>query len=243
MFIELAFHANVWKKARSKMTNVLKTPEKRAARKGLFALAVQTLEQQGWTVSRVPRGGKASLRLITKGKESHKVSIRTSQDAWIAFPRKRDGSGWVTLDDVDFVVAVSVDDRHNPTEARVHMIPGDDARKLFDRAYEARKRAGFVLPEGRGIWLSLYDTEASEPVSFVGAGMGLAHKPLTVLDLSRLNLPGGGEEPDDDETEEERTEAPVVATAEGPLTIADAKRRLAESLGVPESAIRITIEH
>lgn len=68
------------------MTNVSGTPTKRATRSGLFVFAVETLEKEGWTVSRVPRGGKASLRLITKGDKSHKVSIRTSQDAWIAFP-------------------------------------------------------------------------------------------------------------------------------------------------------------
>ena len=46
------------------MTNVSGTPKKRATRRGLFAFAVQALEKQGWTVTRVPRGGKASLLLL-----------------------------------------------------------------------------------------------------------------------------------------------------------------------------------
>lgn len=226
------------------MTNVMKTPEKRATRAGLFAFAVETLEKEGWTVSRVPRGGKASLRLITKGRESHKVSIRTSQDAWIAFPRKTKADGWVTLDDVDYVVAVSVNDRHNPTQARVHMIPGDDARARFDRAYAARKAANHTLPPGRGIWLSLYDRETNNPVSLVGAGMGLDYKPLAVLDLTKASLPTGTDRPDEEGAEDEDDGSTVAeASSSMPLTIPEAKRRLAETLGVPESAIKITIEH
>lgn len=226
------------------MSNVSKTPEKKATRSGLFAFAVETLEKNGWTVSRVPRGGKASLRLIKKGDEEHKVSIRTSQDAWIAFPRKASGNGWVTLDDVDFVVAVSVDDRHNPKIVRVHMIPGDDARTRFDRAYAARKAAGHSLPRGRGIWLSLYEKDEPDPVSHVGGGMGLAYEALATLDLSRSSLPTGADSGEDDNAEDDDQAAPVSAapTIEN-LTIPEAKRLLAKSLGVPESAIKISIEH
>lgn len=231
------------------MTNVSGTPEKRATRKALFAFAEETLKKEGWTVSRVPRGGKASLRLITKGGRSHKVSIRTSQDTWIAFPRKTGSEGWVTLDDVDYVVAASVNDRHSPTEARVHMIPGDDARARFDRAYKARKDADFVIPDGRGIWLSLYDEDASEPVTRVGAGMGLDYKPLAVLDLRKSALPSASEKADeeaaddDDDDAEDQTAASGTVERSAPLTIAEAKRRLAETLGVPETSIKITIEH
>jgi hypothetical protein len=226
------------------MTNVSGTPKKRATRRGLFALGVQTLERKGWTVSRIPRGGKASLRLITKGAVSHKVSIRTSQDTWIAFPRKNDGTGWVTLDDVDYVVAVSVNDRHNPTEAKVHMIPADEARARYDRAYSARKKAEHIMHPGRGIWLSLYDPDANDPVTHVGGGMGLAHEALAVLDLTKSSLPAGGQDVDDEVAEvEDEDVAPGPPAAEPTLTISEAKRRLAETLGVPESAIKITIEH
>jgi hypothetical protein len=229
-----------------KMTNVSGTPRKRATRAGLFAFAIETLEKNGWTVSRVPRGGKASLRLITKGTQSHKVSIRTSQDAWIAFPRKTKEAGWVTLDEVDFVVAVSVNDRHNPTVARVHMIPGDDARSRFERAYAARKAAKHTLPDGRGIWLSLYDKDEADPVSHVGAGMGVDFKPLAVLDLTKSSLPAGAEKPDEETAydEDEGVGAmPNQPERSASLTIPEAKRRLAETLGVPETAIKISIEH
>lgn len=224
------------------MTNVSGTPAKRATRKGLFAFGIETLEKNGWRVSRIPRGGKASLRLITKGAKKHKVSIRTSQDAWIAFPRKSAEKGWVTLDDVDYVVAVSVNDKHNPTEARVHMIPADEARNRYNRAYNARKVAGHTLPVGRGIWLSLYEKEATDPVSYVGAGMGLDYPPLAMINFAKDGLPQDGDEIDDDITEEDGEQSPATAEIP-PLTIPEAKRRLAETLGVPETAIKITIEH
>lgn len=225
------------------MTNVNGTPKKKATRSGLFAFAVKALEKEGWAVSRVPRGGKASLRLITKGKRSHKVSIRTSQDAWIAFPRKTGSEGWVTLDDVDFVVAVSVNDRHDPTVARVHMIPGEEARSRFNRAYEARKAAQHTLPDGRGIWLSLYDKDESDPVSHVGGGMGLDYEPIAVLDLSKSSLPAGADADEDDGAEDEAAAAPISNAREGNLSIPEAKRLLALSLGVPENAIKISVEH
>jgi hypothetical protein len=225
------------------MTNVSATTEKLATRKGLFAFAEQTLEGEGWKVSRSPRAGKASMRLITRGSEACKVSIRTSQDAWIAFPPRSGGKGWVTLDEVDYVIAVSVNDKHNPTEARVHMIPGDDARDRFDRAYAARKAAHHTLPPGRGIWLSLYDKETDEPVSYVGAGMGLAYKPIATVDLTKNPLSSTAHDSvDDGEIDGNDVEAPPTMAAT-PLTIPEAKRRLAESLGVPETAIKITIEH
>lgn len=224
------------------MTNINLTPEKKVTRRALFAFGVASLEKKGWKVSRVPRGGKASLRLITRGEETHKVSIRTSQDASIAFPPKTGKTGWVTLDDVDFVVAVSVDDKHNPTEARVHMIPADKARDRFNRAYDARKAANHALPDGRGLWLSLYEKEVSDPVSYVGAGLGLDYPAFASTSLTSDGLPQGYEGMNDDVSDEEEDQSPAV-TPDASLTISEAKRRLAESFGVPESSIKITIEH
>lgn len=221
------------------MTNVSATQHKVATRRGLFAFAEKALEKEGWTVSRVARGGKASLRQIKRGNETFKVSIRTSQDTWIAFPPRTKGPGWVTLDEVDYVVAASVDNRDNPTLARVHMIPGDEARDAFNRARAARQAAGYSLPAGRGIWISLYEAEASSPVTLVGAGLGLRFKSIADRDLlaEPLLVVEIGAAAADDQEEVERH------SASHGLTIGDAKRLLAESLGVPESSVRIIIEH
>jgi hypothetical protein len=217
------------------MTNVRTTARKVATRADLFQIAIGTLEEKGWTVDRIARSGKSSVRRITKGKVEKTVSIRTSQDTWIAFPRNSTDDEWVTLADVDYVIAASVDDRHNPHFAHVHMIEGDEMRKRFDRAYAARKKAKFSMPIGRGIWLSLYDKESSTPVSLVGAGAGLDNPAIGRVPLSGDKVEQGPlgvnqhMEPEEDET------------TDPPLTITEAKRRLALSLGVHEADIKITI--
>ena len=214
------------------MTNVSGSPKKLVTRDFLFRTGKEALERNGWTVEKIPRSGKSSLRRITKGKETKTVSIRTSQDTWIAFPRTSEDDGWATLGDVDYVVASSIDDYDNPQYAQVHMIGGDEMRARFDRAYSARKEAGHVLPVGRGIWLSLYEKEASKPVSLVGGGIGLDHPPIAKVKLPDQAL---------DKVVDEQLAEPVKEVDEAPLTIAEAKRRLAKSLGVAESDIKITI--
>ena len=215
------------------MTNVSATQEKVSIRSRLFQVALEALEKEGWKVERIARSGKSSVRRITKGKLDKTVSIRTSQDTWIAFPRTAKDDAWATLADVDYVVAASVDDRSNPQFAQVHLIPGDEMRDRFDRAYAARKQANHTLPIGRGVWLSLYEKESANPVSLVGGGAGLAHPAIAKVPLSGQEVAELSEEPDSDGEGEK--------TAEAPLTIAEAKRRLALSLGVAESEIKITI--
>jgi hypothetical protein len=133
------------------MTNIYGSPEKVNRRNRLFEIGIETLKKTGWDVERVQGSGKSSLRRITKAGKSQMVSIRTTQDTWIAFPRNKDDSDWVTLSDVDAVVAVSVDDAHDPKFANVHIIGGDEMRERFNRAYKARRNAGHSIPVGRGV--------------------------------------------------------------------------------------------
>lgn len=182
--------------------------------------------------------GKSSVRRITKGAESKIVSIRTTQDTWIAFPRVESDKGWRTLDEVDAVVPVSVDDRHNPKFAKVHIIEGDEMRDRFNRAYAARKKAGHTIPIGRGVWVSLYLPEAKDPVSHVGAGAGLKFPPIATAPLTPELIAAIEETSVVDEAE---TNA-VEEAEELPLSIAEAKRRLAKTLGVDPANIKITVE-
>ena len=219
------------------MTNIFKTPEKHDRKKRLFQIGIETLQREGWTVTK-EKLGKSSVRRITKNGESKLVSIRTTQDQWIAFPPKPKDKGWITLDDVDVVLAVSVDANDPPREALVHWLPGDEMRKRFDLALKARRGANRVQPQRRGVWIPLYEREdASENVSYVGGGAGLDHPPI-----ARVPMNGGGSTPpptgadevvDDDQDEFEESDL---------LTIAEAKRRLALTLGVPESSIKIMVE-
>ena len=62
---------------------------------------------------------------------------------------------WRTLDEVDAVAPVSVDDRHNPKFVKVHIIDGGAMRDRFNRAYAARKKTGHSIPIRRAVWVSL----------------------------------------------------------------------------------------
>lgn len=217
------------------MTNIFKTAKKVERKGRLFEIGLQTLEEAGWTVSRAPGMGKASVRRITKDGASHLVSIRTTQDQWIAFPPKPEDKGWITLDEVDVVLAVSVDANDPPKEALVHWFDAKDMQKRFDRALAARRKEGRVQPERRGVWIPLYVREGeSENVSYVGGGAGLDHPPIARVPMQGTAMPPNGPPP--------VTTAPDVdETAEG-LTIAAAKRGLALRFGVPESSIKIMVE-
>lgn len=214
------------------MTNVYGSEEKVARKTQLFEAGVEALEKQGYKVERVPGAGKSSLRKITKGNKSKLVSIRTTQDTWIAFPRDKTNSRWVTLSEVDAVVAVSVDDPHDPKFANVHMIDGNEMRFRFDSAYAARLKAGHTIPVGRGVWVSLYIPESHAHPAHVGAGAGLKYPPIATVPLE----PGALASSDEDGAEE------VVHDNDAPLTIAEAKRRLAITFGVDPSSIKITVE-
>jgi hypothetical protein len=221
------------------MTNIFKGQYKFDTKKALFRLAVSCLEGEGWRVERIPGAGKSSVRRIVKGVHSKVISIRTSQDTWIAFPRNEDNNGWATLDEVDSVIAASVDDPQNPRFAQIHMVSGAEMRDRFDRAYQARKAAGHSLPAGRGMWVSLYHDESSYPVNRVGAGAGLASPPIARIAMKDLM---DRQEKSFDEIPSEVGISPAMEPTEPlHLTIANAKRLLALSYGVEEADVRITI--
>jgi hypothetical protein len=225
------------------MTNVSSTPRKVALRQLLRRTAITALEQRGNKVERVPGANKSSVRRITKNKVSNLVSIRTTQDTWIAFPRNKTNTGWATLEGVDYVVVASVNNPVDPSFIHVHFLDAKDVRARFDRAYAARLAANYAIPLNRGIWISLYDKESTDPVNRVGAGAGLdksreiARVPL-VLGTAIQTVAKA--EADENEQEGDHSDT-AIEDEEAPLTINEAKRRLASSLGVDISAISITV--
>jgi hypothetical protein len=208
------------------MTNV-STPKK-AGRRQLFAAGVDTLEKQGWTVERAPHHRSSSVRRITKGGKSLLAAITTTQDQHLAYPRDKADKAWVTLSDVDVVVAVSVNDVKAPRFALVHFFDADEVRERYDRTYKARLSAGHSIPLGRGVWLSLYREEDHSVPSRVGAGIGLKYPPIAPP--VPLSAAGG--------KAERAAEAPA-----GPRgAIAEAKALIAAAYGVDPASVRITIE-
>lgn len=142
----------------------------------------------------------------------------------VAFPRTKDDARWATLSDVDVVVVASVDP-DDQEFALIHMIDADELRDRFDRAYAARLNADHAIPLGRGVWVALYENEAAEPVSLVGAGAGLANEPI-----ARVRLPWGGAPAASPPVAGTTQRAGASNTDGGTLTIAEAKSRLARTL-------------
>ena len=210
------------------MTNIYMTPDKLPTRDRLLQIGYEVMEKKGWSLERVPGIGKSSVRRLVRGGESKLVSFKTTQDQWLAFSRTGDDKAWSTLQDVDAVVVISVDDCESPRHANVHFIDKADLLPRFDRAYAARKGAGHTIPVGRGVWISLYDDEKTSPINLIGAGAGNVFPPIAKVPLA--------------ERQEEAKPGHKTPVEEGPLTIPEAKRRLALTFGVDPTAIKISVE-
>ena len=142
----------------------------------------------------------------------------------------------MTLSDVDMVVAAAVDDPTNPKLAKVHIFDANEVLSRFDRAYAARRNARHRIPLERGIWVSLYHEETNDPVNRIGAGIGIKYPAIAKVPLNMNDgqATGGSTPPtwaDAGEHEDDR-----------PLSIAQAKARLARTLGVEPGSIKITVE-
>jgi hypothetical protein len=210
------------------MTNIYTTPNKLPTRDRLLQIGYEAMEKMGASLERVPGIGKSSVRRMRQGADTKLVSFKTTQDQWLAFSRTADDEGWSTLQEVDAVVVISVDDRENPRFANVHLIDKADLLPRFDRAYAARRAAGHTIPVGRGVWISLYDDEKTSPVNLIGAGAGILFPPVAKVPLA--------------EPQEDAKPADPAPADEGPLTIPEAKRRLAMTFGVDPSSIKISVE-
>lgn len=214
------------------MTNVNGTPEKVELRERLWEIGVETLRAQGWEVERVAGSGKSSMRRITKGRLSKIATIRTTQDRWFAFPRTKDDKGWLTLDDSDCVVVVSVNEKEDPKFAWVHMFDQADIKKRLDRAYKVRQSANRQIPIGRGVWISLYRKDDGSP-QLAGAGAGNDFPRIAEVPLQR-----GESQAVAVSAEPPRDSGGSVR----PLSINEAKQGLALTFGVDASRIKITVE-
>ncbi|OWO92519.1 hypothetical protein B5E41_22440 [Rhizobium esperanzae] len=226
------------------MTNIYATPEKVQYAKRLFEIGIEYLEREGYEISRVPRAGKKSLRRVKKGKEEFNVAVRTSQDQWFAFPRNDSTGKWLGMDDVDVqrVIVVALNTREEGKEkiALVHDFKASEVRDRLNKNYRARHAANPNIDISHGNWISLYNEEVSEPTSYVGAGIGLAFPPCDRVPL--FGVASNDVEEEDLADADEPMPAASAPVIDEPLTIPEAKRRLALTFGVDPSAIKILVE-
>ncbi len=212
-------------------------PAKRKMKDFLMDAAKEALQKEGWTLVSGSLYGKHSLRRIRKGSITKIVAIRTSQDTWLQCNRNSSDSGWCTYEEADYIAIASVDQKNNPRFAKVFLFEREEVTDRFDKAYEARKRKDYKIVENHRLAISLYDRDSNDPVILAGAGLGLdASKQIGWMPLDPSV-------PIDDPSEQDETDfsAQELSAHDAPLTIAEAKRRLALSLGVEISNITITV--
>ncbi len=205
--------------------------------------AKQGAERAGFKLYRLPGRGLSNVWSLEKAGQGRVTSIRTTRDRWIAFPPLVNGTKWKTLDDVELVLVAAVDDKERPKNVQIYLFEAAEVRQRFDAAYSARVEAGNVLRDNYGMWIAL-DTKPPGPANSVGSGLADKYKPIATFSLEALVKSGIANEVAALEPDLE-TPAGQIETrddAEPPLTIAEAKRRLAISLGVSPSSIKITVE-
>jgi hypothetical protein len=201
-------------------------------------------EAQGYTLDRVPGRGLSNVWVITKSGKSQKASIRTTRDRWIAFPPLENGKKWKTLDEVDVVIVATVDDRDDPKNVEVYIFPAADVRKRFDASYAARVAAGLTMRNNFGMWVALDPKNRNSPAD-VGTGIVNHYKPVAIIPVADLLAGAQGGVVSDEEVTElaSAEEAPAEEIDnDPPLTIPEAKRRLALTLGLKPENIKITVE-
>lgn len=213
------------------MANIFSYLDKNEMRHALFDTAIEVLEREGWSVEREP-GYAPSVRRIERGPDNKLVAIKTVLgDAFAFVP---EGRGWKTLDDVDLVAIAGLDDMEKPRFVKVHLVEAKEIRERLIRNRDARQKAGHKIRAGHGIWVGLYREEKESDARLAGSGVGRAHPPIAVVPIQQAPKALAATRP--------ISSAPPPEAAEPPLTIADAKRRLAAAHETTPDKVKITIE-
>ena len=204
----------------------------------LVGAATRTLGDAGLAPKRVPGRGRANTWEVEENGRHKRVSIRTTKDRFFAFPPLEKGTQWKTLDDVDIVVVVAVDDRDDPRNVEVYRFDAEEVRRRFDASYAARIDARQTVRDDFGMWLNLDVDDRGLPAS-VGAGLAAAYPPIATFPLEEL-IEETAAEP---AVVPEDGEAVGTAATRQPQTIADvidwARKRIATLAGVRMEAVKL----
>ena len=209
----------------------------------LLDCAKKALECDGWRLTR----DSSSIYKLSRNQESKILAIRTTQNELVGFNRSETKDGWQTLDfgredepsKVEDVVFVSIDKER--TLIRVHKIPVKDVREHFDKAFKIREEK--ASQEGKTppklLFLPLYKPEIKGKPKTTGWGLGLEEDTL-IKEFDFKTSETAGDEHNSAHHVQSIHPSQNVPNEPG-LTISEAKKRLAESLGVEPDCIKISI--
>jgi hypothetical protein len=211
-------------------------------------------EEQGYKLVRRPGRGLSNIWDLTdrEGRKSS-VCIRTTMDRWYAFPPLDGGKRWKTLDDVERVLVVSVDDVDTAKAIEVYEFPAEEVRKRFDESYSARMEAGHTVRDNFGMWVAL-DKWDESGASRVGSGIIEQYPAIARYPLADLLREVEAEAPATEDIEDavavadDQVEAVREPHADrpSPQTIADviryARERIAQIAGVSPDAVKLDLK-
>jgi hypothetical protein len=231
------------------MTNRLKEMGESAAWHLMVSAALEGAKAMGYALKRQPGRGLSNTYEMTKDGKTQVASVRTTRDRWIAFPPLDGGAKWKTLDDVDMVLISAVDDRLNPQNVDVYLVPAAEVRKRFDASYAARIKEGHTVRDDYGMWVML-DQGLDEVPTQVGHGLAVDYPAIARFTIDALEAaldPQLRKMADETPVVEEEAARPAVVV-EGPKleTVADvlafARSKIAALTGMPAEAIKLDLK-
>src|SRR5262249_44701237 len=156
-----------------------------AAWRLMVSAAVDGAKMQGYVMTRQPGRGMSNTWVAKKAGEQKRVSIRTSQDRWIAFPPLNNGARWKTLDEVDLVIVAGVDSADDPRNVEVCIFPAAEVRRRFDASYRARIAHGQTIRDDFGMWVRLDAPDVDLP-SRIGSGLAVDYPSVARISIDEI---------------------------------------------------------
>lgn len=203
-------------------------------RKLMTKCVIETYEKSGYSLSKVPGRGLSNTWAVTKNGNTQKLSIRTTQDKWFAFPKS--GDGWKTLDDVDLVAVASVDKVDNSSEIWVYMFNAKEVRERMNKSRNARLEAGMVVREDYGMWIGLDKFSAQDFPQGVGSGLAEIYEPC-VYAIPKDIESDNAEKKKIIEKESQKVDIPVSVES----IIDNAKGNISSLIGIPKDKIILEV--
>lgn len=208
------------------------------ATRELVRCAEEGLMEAGYIFLEEPRVKRTTVWQVQKDGESGAIAVKTTRDRWFAFSPAN--GGWKTLDDVDWVAVVAVDDSERPVNAQVYVFEAATVQKHFDAHILARQKAGHKRSSVQGFsnWVSLDPKDPNKSASYVGSGLASEYAPVAVIPLR--STPGGGDYGGPPSADPVSSDNPMPSETINDVML-NARQKIAAISGLPEDSIRLEL--
>ena len=146
-------------------------------------------------------------KLVAATGETTESSLRSSQNGWIGYNVSDDGKTFSPLGAVKNVLVAATDGKDNPAKIMIYEFDADLVHERFQKNLEARRAAGYLVPPGTPIFISLFEKDGSAGPLTVGGGLGLEFDPIAVYPIDNEGALAGRE--DEQDTVLELPDAPI----------------------------------